>query len=243
MSVRNLIDCISEEEKSIKTAYHRFVAEVKDNNIKDVSLDDYEYLAHKYKQSRRWAFIQFSKGKRLMISLLLVVFSTYSFGQVHYKRPLFDCIYDTTYHATTYVHYKVYKGGGECPRSSYRFKNKYPVHSGLDHGHLVPFEDFAYDCDAVLTTYDSLNTAPQYPSLNRGMWKITEDKVRKYSQEDTIEVFIRIIYDDNSTFMKDGRRIPTYFVKTAKRLDGSLLFCEMFTNLPVDNKKYILEDE
>jgi DNA/RNA endonuclease G (NUC1) len=96
-----------------------------------------------------------------------------------------------------YVSYDIYKGGGSCDRGSTSFKTgglkkiakaKDYNKSGFDQGHLVPFEDFAFDCKAAESTFFYYNAIPQYPNLNRGEWKKWEFIIREISKNDSLRV-------------------------------------------------------
>jgi endonuclease G len=50
--------------------------------------------------------------------------------------------------------------------------------AGFDRGHLAPAADFAFDRDALSATFLMSNMSPQYPAMNRGMWRQVEDQAR-----------------------------------------------------------------
>jgi endonuclease G, mitochondrial len=55
------------------------------------------------------------------------------------------------------------------------------TNSGYDRGHLVPAEDMNFDETAMYESFFMTNVSPQDPTLNRGIWKSLEDKVRKWA--------------------------------------------------------------
>jgi endonuclease G len=94
-----------------------------------------------------------------------------------------------------YVSYILYKGGGDCDRTKFRFKNdtklktatlKDYASTGYDQGHLANAEDFANDCVKDELTFRFYNCLPQTANLNRGIWKKWETEIRKESQIDSL---------------------------------------------------------
>jgi endonuclease G len=132
--------------------------------------------------------------------LFFVIFfflSNNSFCQVD---TIIDCgVYKSYFDYETlqplYVSYKLYKGGGKCSRDKFRFKNDTKIKmadvndydkSGYDMGHLANAADFAFDCEKDEKTFRFYNCLPQYPNLNRGIWKKWETKIREESQSDSL---------------------------------------------------------
>ena len=112
-------------------------------------------------------------------------------------RGVYRSFYSRAYKQPVYVVYTLHKGGGKCARSGASFKsgglrgsatNADYAKSGYDKGHLVPFEDFAYDCRLAEQTFRFYNAVPQAPGLNRGSWSKWEAVVRSVSQRDTLVI-------------------------------------------------------
>jgi len=53
--------------------------------------------------------------------------------------------------------------------------------SGYDHGHLAPAGDMAWSKKAMSDSFFLTNMSPQIPALNRGMWRILEEQIRKWT--------------------------------------------------------------
>lgn len=113
------------------------------------------------------------------------------------KNKWFQSYYSYTLKTPVYVIYDIYKGGGSCDRGSSSFKTgnitksakaKDYAKSGFDQGHLVPFEDLAFDCKAAEATFFFYNAIPQYPNLNRGEWKKWEFIIREVSKKDSLKI-------------------------------------------------------
>jgi len=96
--------------------------------------------------------------------------------------------------------------------------------SGYDRGHIIP--NFAmmeqYGQMAQLETYLMSNICPQTPSLNRGIWKTLEGKIRdEISQDDTTNKQVHSVYVITGPIFKknppdrlaSGVAIPDEFYK------------------------------
>ena len=53
--------------------------------------------------------------------------------------------------------------------------------SGYDRGHLAPAGDMAWSKEAMSESFFLTNMSPQAPALNRGMWRILEEQIRKWA--------------------------------------------------------------
>ena len=139
-----------------------------------------------------------------------------------------------------YVSYILCKGGGDCNRAKFRFKNDTHIflesdldysHSGYDKGHLANAEDFAGDCKKDELTFRYYNCLPQTPDLNRGIWKVWETKIRKESQQDSLLVICGGKWAPDA-YKAKGMAIPhtcwkvVYSIKSKK-----ILHVLVFTNL------------
>lgn len=138
-----------------------------------------------------------------------------------------------------YVSYKLYKGGGDCDRAGFRFKNdtrlstatqKDYAATGYDQGHLANAEDFASDCVKDEATFRFYNCLPQTANLNRGIWKKWETEIRKESQTDSLLIMCGGTFETKK-IIGDGVWVPTHCWKIVKSLSkNKVLHCLYFTN-------------
>jgi endonuclease G len=153
--------------------------------------------------------------------------------------------YDWDIKQPIYVKYILYKGGGECDRSNFRFKNDTKIKmattkdyagSGFDMGHLANAEDFAYDCFSGERTFRFYNCLPQYPNLNRGVWKRWENKVREWSQTDSLLVVCGGKFSDKK--IGNGVYVPEYCWKVVYSIRSNhILKVLWFKNVEKDAEK------
>jgi endonuclease G len=138
--------------------------------------------------------------KFLFLSIILLWVSIVN-AQVKYDTIISNTAY-TSYFCKAvkqplFVSYVLYKGGGDCDRAKFRFKNDTKLETatlkdyaatGYDQGHLANAEDFASDCVKDEMTFRFYNCLPQTANLNRGIWKKWETEIRKESQNDSLLV-------------------------------------------------------
>lgn len=180
--------------------------------------------------------------KKLIILLCyFITLSTFSQNvDTIIKTPIYESHYSFKYKNPIYVKYKLYHGGGNCNRSQFTFKvdkvkntatNNDYSHCGFDEGHLVPAEDFAYDCEKMGWTFKFYNCLPQTPHLNRGIWKHYESEIRKLSQTDSLEIICGGVFS-NAHLTNSTVGIPDNCWKIVKSLStGKIIYALWFDNL------------
>lgn len=139
-----------------------------------------------------------------------------------------------------YVSYILSKGGGDCSRAKFSFKNDTEINvhanssytrSGYDRGHLVNAEDFAYDCVSDEKTFRYYNCLPQTPNLNRGTWKVWETSIRNESQQDSLLIICGGKWSDTNQLFVNGMHIPDICWKVVYSLKSKqVLHALLFTN-------------
>ena len=173
----------------------------------------------------------------LTFSFILLVLGTV-FSQLIVDKGIYKVNFSNTYHEPKYVSYYLYKGGGDCDRDKFRFKNDdlrmkcatdddYKG-SIYDKGHLANAEDFASDCVKDELTFRYYNCLPQTANLNRGVWKTNETLIRKWSQTEKLYIICGGFFGN----MKVGNiTVPSYCWKVVQSVSTKkLLFCGWFSN-------------
>lgn len=95
--------------------------------------------------------------------------------------------------------------------------------SGFDRGHMAPAADFNFDASALRQTYSFVNVCPMARALNRGPWRMAEERVRQLAASGTVRVVTFPIYADGTNRM--GRvRVPDAFAKVAFGSFGAALW-------------------
>ena len=87
--------------------------------------------------------------------------------------------------------------------------------SGYDRGHLAPAGDMAWSKKAMSESFFLTNMSPQVPGLNRGMWRILEEQIRKWTLKEQ-ELYIitgPIIRPNNKTIGPNKVTVPQWYYK------------------------------
>ena len=165
-------------------------------------------------------------------NILLAIFILFS-GIVNAQvDTIIDCGFYKSYFdyetlEPLYVTYKLYKGGGNCSRAGFRFKNDTEIKmadindyekSGFDMGHLANAADFANDCPKDEKTFRFYNCLPQYPNLNRGVWKKWETRIREESQKDSLLIICGGVFSNKKIKPESKVIVPDYCWKVVYSL-------------------------
>ena len=87
--------------------------------------------------------------------------------------------------------------------------------SGYDRGHLAPAADMAWSEKAMSESFLLANISPQVPSLNRGIWRVLEEKIRKWVLKEK-ELYIitgPIIQPNHKTIGLNKVAVPQWYYK------------------------------
>jgi endonuclease G len=167
--------------------------------------------------------------KKFLLLLILTLSTVTGFSQ-HTKvdtiirNGVYESHFNLEIKEPLFVTYKLYKGGGDCSRIGFRFKNdtKIPMatikdyaSSGYDQGHLASAEDYANDCVADEKTFRFYNCLPQTPNLNRGIWKKWESEIRKESQIKELYIITGGHFPTKIT-IGNGVWVPTHCFKVVQ---------------------------
>ena len=188
--------------------------------------------------------------KRIILIIIAILFSISSAcaQAIHDYDTIINMKYYKAYYShkiqsTSFVIYKLWHGGGDTNRANYSFKEyKNLKHfeyylSGYDRGHLVPAEDLADTNLKLFSTFYYINCIPQSPSLNRGLWKRYENRVRQLSQNDPLLI---ICGGSDFSRKKSEIGIPKTCFKVVYSLSThECLMVVLFAN---DDSRYIEED-
>lgn len=168
----------------------------------------------------------------LLLSLLLLSSSSVLVAQrIRIEKEQYLSIYDVGLLCPVQVEWEVCAAdfGAAKRKPSWKFKNDidHPnavanhddfTKSGYQRGHLCPAADRSCSLVDMKQTFSMSNVAPQWPSLNTGVWKATEIAVRNaVLLGDTISVITIPVFLDRDTLRigSHGVAVPHAFFKAA----------------------------
>lgn len=110
------------------------------------------------------------------------------------------------------------------------------TYSDFDRGHIAPDADMSYNIDALYESYIMSNIVPQYPGLNRGIWKALETYTRGWvlQQNTSITIYSGPIYNiTNSPKIGNGLTVPSSFYKILIDNNSKVVLAFVFPNSPL----------
>lgn len=170
--------------------------------------------------------------------ILLVFSPIIGFAQLVVNKGIYKANFSNKFCGPRYVSYTLYKGGGDCNRDKFTFSNDDSrltcasdddyKGSKYDKGHLANAEDFAFDCVKGELTFRYYNCLPQTVNLNRGIWRINEDIIRKWSQTDRLYIICGGFFGAS----RIGKVcVPSHCWKVVQSATTKqVLFCGWFSN-------------
>lgn len=89
------------------------------------------------------------------------------------------------------------------------------LHSGFDKGHMAPAGDMKWSKKAMKESFYFSNMCPQRPGLNRGAWKVLEEKIRDWAVQDSAIYIVcgPLVKASDSTIGKNKVKVPHGFFK------------------------------
>jgi endonuclease G len=186
----------------------------------------------------------------VLFSFILFINHT-AFSQLIVDKGIYKANFSNEYHEPKYVSYYLFKGGGNCDRAKFSFKNDDErlecakdidyKGSNYDKGHLANSEDFASDCVKDELTFRYYNCLPQTVNLNRGIWKTKETLIREWSQKEKLYIICGGYFGDK----KIGNiTVPSYCWKVVQSVSTKkVLFCGWFSNVDQAKLEEITVDE
>jgi endonuclease G len=178
--------------------------------------------------------------KLLLITILLYSYVSNCQVDTIIRTDIYTSYYSFRLKNPVMVVYNLHRGGGDCSRADFHFRKDSILgkrmatpqdyaKSGYDEGHLANAEDFAFNCVYDKETFHFWNCSPQTPQLNRGIWKVLEDRVRKISETDSILILCGSIFDTQT--IGSGVYVPTQCWKVVySYTEKKVILSNIFTN-------------
>jgi len=183
--------------------------------------------------------------KKLSLSVfILFVLFTEGFSQLRdsvlVETPIFRVMYSETKEQPLWVEYRVRvieKGADRKGMNFYTEKDYHTsdnndyVRNEWDKGHMAPAAHFSDTEQNLRQTFTYLNSALQHQNLNRGEWRLLEEKEREWAELfGGLSVRIEVIFDDKPNVLPSGAEVPDGFVKRIKFNRTSEVKCFYFPN-------------
>ena len=185
--------------------------------------------------------------KKLLLILISLI-PTVAFAQVVtvVETEYFTIGYSEELEQPLWAEYTVACPNGTASRSGMDFFEHDEIHTSddedyvnnvWDKGHLAPASAFSCDKETLRSTFTYLNSALQHQSLNRGVWNRLEAFERDLANFYEVNVYIAVLFDENSEVLPTGATVPSGFRKTIYFDDNTVVF--EFPNEEISGKRWI----
>ena len=198
----------------------------------------------------RWSKLYTKKLVSMILFVLLPLFLNYTHDNtVFIKHKNYDVLFSKEKKVPLYVKWTVFKTEIDCNRIDRKgidfttdntietnYNNDYK-NSHFDKGHISPAADNSCDSIEFKECFYYTNCAPQYPELNRKIWKKLEDKCRKYvMKNDSITIISGSVCSSNLVIGDDYVSVPTNFYKIVIDKRHHKFFIVYIPNTPMCNE-------
>ena len=163
--------------------------------------------------------------KLLLVLFLFPLVVLAQRDSVYVKTEIFTSVYSEVLQQPKWVTYTVQCPNGKTPRTGMDFytvpdvitsdNNDY-VNNVYDKGHCAPAADFNCTKEMLYKTFTYVNCVLQHERLNRGVWRLLESYERDLAVTTTVNVEIRMVYNNNSIKLPTGATVPSGFYKIIK---------------------------
>ena len=113
----------------------------------------------------------------------------------------------------------------------------------IDRGHLAPAGDFISDAKLMSDSFFLSNMMPQNSANNRGVWRVTEERVRDWAKTSEIYVITGTIYEKNYKIIGNNVGVPTELYKIIIQPVNNKVIAFLYPNEKldiIDIRKYVV---
>ena len=187
--------------------------------------------------------------KILLISLMVSGCTKEGFSQVPERElreevivetAIFKVWYNEVYEQPMRLIYTSTNRPKNVDRGSMDFHTEPSVHTSDKHdyyrnqwdkGHLAPAATYSDSQSNLYTTFSYLNCALQQQDLNRGQWRLLEERERVWDDEQNLTITVDLVFDEGHEVLPTGGHIPTDMIKHIYFETDGTYRCFEFENL------------
>ena len=159
--------------------------------------------------------------------------------QVEVVTPIFTVLYSETKEQPITLTYRSTNRPKNVDRGSMNFYTEDEYHTSdnadyyrniYDKGHLAPAATFSDSRENLKQTFSYLNCALQDQYLNRGEWRLLEEKERVWDDVEPLTVTIDVHFNGNCQVLQTGATVPSGFTKHIYFENSKKYTCYSFDN-------------
>ena len=161
--------------------------------------------------------------KFLLVSLLLTVWViTFSQDTIRVKNNVFEVLYSQKLEQPLWIKYRSTNRPTNVNRGTMDFYTEKNIKTSdaddyakntYDKGHGAPAATFSDNMENLKQTFSYLNCIMQNQYLNRGEWRLLEEQIRKWDDQENITVLIKLFFDNPVKRVPTNAAIPSHLQK------------------------------
>jgi endonuclease G len=161
--------------------------------------------------------------KKIVILFSFLILSLVSFGQnVRIKNNVFEVLYSQSLEQPLVIKYRSTNRPTNVNRGAMDFYKEANIKTSdaedyakniYDKGHGAPAATFSDNMVNLKQTFSYLNCIMQDKYLNRGEWRMLEEQIRKWDDNENITVLIKTFFDTPTKRVATGAAIPSHLQK------------------------------
>lgn len=179
--------------------------------------------------------------KKILFLLSFITISLSSFSQdtIRVKNQVFEVLYSQSLEQPLMIKYRSTNRPTVVNRGSMDFYTEKNVKTSdaadykanvYDKGHGAPAAAFSDNMVNLKQTFSYLNCIMQDQYLNRGEWRLLEDQIRKWDDNENITVIIKTFFDKPVKRVSTGAAIPSYLQQHIYFEKQNIWRCFVFLN-------------
>lgn len=156
----------------------------------------------------------------LFISLLC--FKLNAQDTIRVKNQVFEVLYSQNLEQPLWIKYRSTNRPTNVNRGSMDFYTEKSIKTSdgedyaknvYDKGHGAPAATFSDNMENLKQTFSYLNCIMQNQYLNRGEWRLLEEQIRKWDDNENITVIIKVFFDNPVKRVPTNAAIPSHLQK------------------------------
>jgi endonuclease G len=162
--------------------------------------------------------------KKFLVLVIGVFFTLTSFSQdtIRVKNNVFEVLYSQNLEQPLWIKYRSLNRPTNVNRGTMDFYTEKNIKTSdgadylkniYDKGHGAPAATFSDNMNNLKQTFSYLNCIMQDQYLNRGEWRLLEEQIRKWDDQENITVLIKIFFDNPVKRVPTNAAIPSYLQK------------------------------
>jgi endonuclease G len=162
--------------------------------------------------------------KKLLVLVMGMFITLTSFSQdtIRIKNNVFEVLYSQKLEQPLWIKYRSTNRPTNVNRGTMDFYTEKGIKTSdgedyktnvYDKGHGAPAATFSDNMENLKQTFSYLNCIMQNQYLNRGEWRLLEEQIRKWDDQENISIYIKLFFDNPVKRVSTNAAIPSHLQK------------------------------